>query len=427
MTDNTFENTDLVSDLVIARLENMLKKGSIVGRELEGDFNTAKYGQIINMRRPVYLASSDGAVIGGSDTSKLEEGTVPVEVSNRKKVVFEVSSEELALNVTDPRIKEYIDEMATELATQIELSIAEEAETGFWNYIDATSGATLNGFADAEAFMTEQGVSEMADRYGCVTSFVSRLLSSEVSTAFSFPSVARVTEAMNRAKVGEYSSIMFMKDTVLATHESGVATGTLLVNGNDQNVTYDAVKNTYTQTLNIDGATASTTGIFKAGDVINIETFDAVNRKTRNSIGELQDYLVVADADSNGSGEVALTISPPLIAEAGVDAAFNTLDPEVSDVTAMDGLAVSVKTGQNGAVRKENLIFTPKAFSLAMIDLPDVNKAGAQSSTKNIEGLSLRLVRQYQIGSDEIIYRMDALWAIKAIQPYHGFRVATTK
>ena len=77
---NTFQNTDLVTDLMIAKLSNKLMKAAMVGRDLEGEFSTAKYGSTINMRRPVYLASSTGAVIGGSDTSDIEQGTVPVTV-----------------------------------------------------------------------------------------------------------------------------------------------------------------------------------------------------------------------------------------------------------------------------------------------------------------------------------------------------------
>ena len=82
-------------------------------------FNTAEFGDTINLRRPVYLASSSGAVIGGSDTSNIEEGKVAVVVDQREKVVFELSSKELALNVTSRRAEQYIDAMADELLNKI--------------------------------------------------------------------------------------------------------------------------------------------------------------------------------------------------------------------------------------------------------------------------------------------------------------------
>jgi len=424
---NTFQNTSLVTDLVTERLSNMLVKGGMVKRDLEGDFSTAKYGSTINMRRPVYFASSTGAVIGGSDTSDIEQGTVRVVVDNRHKVVFELDGDERALDITSSRVQDCINAAAEELANVVEQAIADEAETSVWNYIDATSGITLDDIGEAEAFMIAQGVNQMADLYGCVTPNSGRLLSKEVSTNFSFPSVARVTDAMDRAKVGMYNNVSIMRDQVLATHTSGVATGTILVNGNDQDVNYDAVATTYSQNLVLDGATASQTGLFKAGDVINIAGFEAVNRKTRKATGELQDFIVLADADSDGSGNVTVSISPPIIGEAGAAAGYNTIDTNVTDTTAMDGAAITVKTGQSGAVRKENLIFAPEAMQLAMVDLPDVSGEGAKSSTRNYEGVSCRMVQQYDVVNDKTISRFDVLFAVKCVQPYYAFRIGTSK
>ena len=72
---------------------------------------------------------------------------------------------------------------------------------------------------------------------------------------------------------------------------ASTAPGTPVVNGASQ--TGD--------TLNIDGAPASATGYLKAGDYIQLGT------GTSSRL-----YKVLDDADSNGSGEVALTIYPDL-------------------------------------------------------------------------------------------------------------------
>jgi len=423
---NNFSNTQLVTDQVTARLSNRLIKGGMVPKDLEGEFSSAQYGDTINMRRPVYMTSTTGAVIGGSDTTDIIQGTVPVVVDERHKVVFSLTTQEMSLDITSPRIQNVIDAQAEELANIVEQAIADEFKNETWNYIDASGGISLDDIGEAEAFMIAQGVNSMSDLYGCVTPDAARILSKEVSTNFSFPSVARVTDAMDRAKVGMYNNVSIMRDQVLATHSSGVATGTILVNGNDQNVTYDSVSGTYEQTIDLDGFTASTTGILKQGDVINIATFEAVNRKTRKAVGELQDYVVKADVDSNGAGEATVTISPPIIAEAGAANAYNTVDTDVTDVTAMDGLAVTVLTGQS-ATRKENIIFAPEAFQLAMVDLPNVSEYGAKSATRNYEGVSVRLVQQYGIVDDAITFRADVLFAVKCVQPYYAHRIGTSK
>lgn len=425
---NTFSNTSLVTDLVTERLSNKLIKAGMVERDLEGEFSSAQYGDTINMRRPVYMSSTTGAVIGANDTTDIIQGTVPVVVDERHKSVFSLTTQEMALDITSPRIQNVIDATAEELANVVEQAIADEFTAETWNYIDASAGISLDDIGDAEAFMISQGVNQMADLYGCVTPQSGRILSKEVSTNFSFPSVARVTDAMDRAKIGMYNNVSVMRDQVLSTHTSGVATGTLVIDGNDQNVTYDSVSQSYEQTLNISGATASTVGIFKAGDVINLETFEAVNRKTRKALGDLQDYVVKADADSDAGGLVALTISPPIIAETdAADQAYNTVDVDVTDVTAMDGLSVTVKTGTGEETRKENIIFAPESFQLAMVDLPNVSEYGAKSATRNYEGVSVRLVQQYGIVDDAITFRADVLFATKCVQPYYAHRIGTSR
>jgi len=69
----------------------------------------------------------------------------------------------------------------------------------------------------------------------------------------------------------------------------GIATGTPLVNGGSQTGT----------SLITDGWTAGQTGILKAGDVIRIAGLNAV-------------FDITADANSNGSGQATLALSPPI-------------------------------------------------------------------------------------------------------------------
>jgi hypothetical protein len=70
----------------------------------------------------------------------------------------------------------------------------------------------------------------------------------------------------------------------------GVATGTISVNG--------AVSAGVTSVA-INGMANSTNGVFKAGDFFRFT-------------GQTKVYMVVADVDSNGSGEGTLTFEPPL-------------------------------------------------------------------------------------------------------------------
>tara|TARA_R100000655_G_scaffold40680_1_gene76456 strand:+ start:1559 stop:2179 length:621 start_codon:yes stop_codon:yes gene_type:complete len=104
--------------------------------------------------------------------------------------------------------------------------------------------------------------------------------------------------AMNRADAEQWVAFLVslrgrfgtftLGDPVGATPR-GSAGGTPLVNGASQTG----------GTLNIDGCTASQTGWLKAGDYIQL-----------GSGGGATLHKVLADADSNGSGQVALDIWP---------------------------------------------------------------------------------------------------------------------
>ena len=104
--------------------------------------------------------------------------------------------------------------------------------------------------------------------------------------------------AMNRADAEQWVAFLVslrgrfgtftLGDPVGATPR-GSAGGTPLVNGASQTG----------GTLNIDGCTASQTGWLKAGDYIQL-----------GSGGGATLHKVLADADSNGSGEVSLDIYP---------------------------------------------------------------------------------------------------------------------
>ncbi len=91
------------------------------------------------------------------------------------------------------------------------------------------------------------------------------------------------------SKRGQYSTFTVIPPII--GNARGVATGTPLVNG------AQSVGDT---TIVTDGWTVSTTGIMKAGDFIKFSGHDKV-------------YMVVSDANSDGSGNTTLTIEPQII------------------------------------------------------------------------------------------------------------------
>jgi len=192
----------------------------------------------------------------------------------------------------------------------------------------------------------------------------------------------------------------------------GALGGTPVINGASQDVTYLATKDTYEQTLNVDGWTASVTDILLEGDVFNIANVYSVNPRTRQTTGQLQDFVVRADAASNGSGETALTISPPII----TGGAYQTVDSAPAD-----GAALTILTGAADSQHPQNLVFHPNAITLAMAQL-EMPQGGAKSSRETMDGISVRSVTQYNVLTDVNVYRFDILFGVETQNPYLAVR-----
>jgi len=203
---------------------------------------------------------------------------------------------------------------------------------------------------------------------------------------------------------------------VTPTHTVGVATGTPLVNGADQNVTYDTAKDTWTQSLVTDGWTNSTTGILLAGDVFTIAGVFMVNPKTRATTGILQQFTVIADADSGAStGPATLTISPPIIASG---------PHQTVTAAPADNAAITVM-GTGGNSYKQNLCYHKNSMALAMVPM-ELPEGAVNPHRETKDGISVRVIPTYDGTNDKGFWRLDVLYGVKHVDPRLSMRLSGT-
>jgi hypothetical protein len=128
--------------------------------------------------------------------------------------------------------------------------------------------------------------------------------------------ISFVMNLLNREQAETYNSFLLrlagrvgtFTMTIPGSEEPrGVATGTPLVNGASQTG----------RDLNIDGVTASTTGIYKAGDFIQLGTGSSTKL-----------HKILKDVDSNGSGEATLELAPKIITAPADNASIVTSNPK---------------------------------------------------------------------------------------------------
>ena len=143
---NTFANTSLVTKYSMKALMNNLQFAMKIDRQLDKDGSFAqKVGDSIKIRRPVYATSSSTQQIVSGDVEDIEQGTRTLQLQFWRKVVKEVTSKELTLNITDA-YRDIIMPAMHELAQQVESVIASYYYR-FYNFT-GTPGTTPSSYLD---------------------------------------------------------------------------------------------------------------------------------------------------------------------------------------------------------------------------------------------------------------------------------------
>ena len=404
---NNFKNTSLVTRIMLKEFMNALQMGSKVDRQLDSQFR--KVGTSIEVRRPIMFVANDGAVLVKQD---VEEKAAQVTLDKRKHVGFAITSQDLTLKVEDFTTR-YVQPAAAELAQQVETEIGEVyKQIGNFVGTPGTAPSTFLEVGAAAKVLTKLGT-PMNVRWSAFYDEDASLALADGLKAVFPTDIAK--KAIEEAAIGRYSKFMLFENQSLALHTVGAYAGTPLINGASQDTTYQTSGDSWTQSLITDGWDNSITDLLLAGDVITIAGVNSVNRKTRKNTGDLQTFVVTTDVSSGAStGPATLTISPPII----VSGPFQT----VTAVPA-DGAVITVKTGAANAEHKQNLAFHENAITLAMAPL-DMPEDGASASRESFGNISIRAVRQYDINTDETVYRFDILFGVKAQNP--DFAVRTT-
>lgn len=404
---NTIVTPSKIAKEALMQLENNLVLSNQVHREYKKEF-TGGQGSSVSIRKPVKFYTADGATRVNQD---VEEKTTNITVDQRKHVSWKFSTQDLTLSIEEYS-ERYIKPAVITLANTMDRN-GHSLYSSVWNSV-GVPGTTPSDFASIAS--AAQRLDEMAvngDGRSMVMNPAARYaVSGNQLTLDSVGSKGK--SAYEKAMMGEIAMFDTFSTQNISNHTVGVATGTPLVNGAAQNVTYaNASGNNWSQSLITDGWTNSTTGILKAGDVFTIAGVFAVNpvpgEGTSGKIvmPYLQQFTVLSDADSGAStGPATLTISPPIITD-GPQQTVNAAPANNAAITVMGSSATSYA---------QNLGFHKNAFALVTcpLEMPDGASFKARESHN---GLSIRVVKDYDIDSDDDVIRLDVLYGWKAIYP----------
>ena len=401
---NTLITPTIIAREALMQLENNLVLANQVHREYKKEF--VKVGDSVNIRRPVKFYTADGATRVDQD---VEEKNTSITIDERKHVSWGFSTQDLTLTIEEYSDR-YIKPACTTLANTMDRS-GHSLYNKVWNSV-GTPGTTPANFAAIAA--AAQRLDEMAVPGEMRTmAFNPAAHYAVAGNQLTLDSVGTMGKsAYEQAAVGNIAKFATYSTQNIKNHTVGALGGTPLVNGGSQNVTYAASTGANTQSLVTDGWSNSVTGVLKAGDVFTIAGVFAVNpvpgegTTGKEVLPYLQQFTVISDANSDGSGNATLTISPAII----------TTGPyQTVSAAPADNAAITV-FGTAATAYPQNLGFHKNAFALVTcpLEMPD-GVAFKARETKN--GMSIRVVKDYDIGTDEDIIRLDVLYGWDAIYP----------
>lgn len=394
-------------------LKNQLVFAKKANRQYDDQFakTGAKIGSVANIRKPVRYQVTDGANLVIQNSA---DQYVPLTIDKRKHVGLQFTTQELKLNIDDFR-KRYIAPAITALANQIDKDGLELARTSIWNSVGTpgTQPAT-----QAEALALALAAGQKLDENGCPVDGLRSSVLNPASQAAMVKGLAGLYNAdekiskqfeKGRMASGVLGFDWYMDQNV-AMHSTGAVAGAPAVK-----TTIEAEGAT---AIAVDGITGSISDCFKAGDVITIEGVYAVNPQTKQSTGSLMQFVVTADTDSDTNEIASLPLSPAMY-----------LTGPYQNISAypVDGGLIKLfghATSYASKVSPTNIAYHKDAFTLAMVDLDlpgGVDMADRVSDPES--GLSIRLIRDYDINNDQMPCRLDVLYGWKAIYPELACRI----
>ena len=318
---------------------------------------------------------------------------------------FAPTSLEMSTSVSNDQFSErYLKPLAVALASQIDRDGLALAITTVANAAGTpgTTPSALSTFLTARAIALEHGM-PADDQVSMVVNPAAE--ASIVDAAKGLFHGGKELEAQYReGKMGTALGMKWSMDQLVASRTVGTQGGTPLVNGASQSGA----------SLITDGWSNSITNVVRAGDIFTIAGVYAVNAVTKQTLNRLQQFVVTASANSDGSGNATLSISPSIVATGTTQ--------NVSNVPA-DNAAITV-LGASGVSAVSNVGFHKDAFTLACI--PMMTYGGLHRSSVEYDpdtGIAVRITQGMDVTNDKLLTRADVLYGWAATRPEWAYRV----
>ena len=397
---NSLLTIDMITRKALQILENNLVITRNVNRQYDDSFAVegAKIGSTLRIRLPDRALVTDGAALQVQDDN---EQFTTLSVSNQKHIGVNFTSAELTMQLDD-----FADRVLKPRISQLAASIDADVANAYKSIGQSVGTPGTTPGTSLVLLQAQQKLNE--------------------SAAGMSPRYATVNPAANAGLVEGMKGLFNPTDTISKQFKNGMmGTGVLgydeinmsqsikvLTTGTRTNGTVTSTVSTQgTSTLSLTGVGASAT--IKQGEVFTIAGVFAVNPQTRESTGSLQQFVVTADAVASGGGVASVTVFPAIYTSAHALATVDAFPVATAAVTFV---------GSASSQYPQNLVFHKDAITFATADL--LLPQGVDMASRAVHnGISLRMVRQYDINNDRMPCRIDVLYGYSVIRPQMAARI----
>jgi len=399
---NTLLTPTIIAKEALMMLTNSLVMGKLVYKEYKNEFK--KVGTSVSIRKPNKFTVTKAQARSNENVTEYKE---TLTVATQAHVTWAFSSVELTMTIEEYS-QRYIQPAAAELANTVDYDL-----TGLYDDVfsqKGTPGTTPSNFSDLGA--CQQVLDELAapsPRVAVINPAAHWAIADGLKGTFASKPA---NDILTKGYLGTIANLDIHMDQNIRRHTTGAFTTSCTPLVDDDPGT-NIQEGSYQ--IQSDGWNASA-AVLKAGDVFTVGSgaasyVYAVNPKSRVSTGQLKQFVSLNDETADSAGNVTIDVMSSTsegMRSTGSYKNMTRLPPNDASINMV---------GTESTEYPMNLIFHPNAFALVTMPIAmPANTWGARVTDKQM-GLSIRVVKAYDIDQDEEILRMDILFGVACLYP----------
>jgi len=362
----------------------------------------AKIGDSLSIRLPNQYTVRTGAALSSQDVA---EQSVTLQVASQAGVDTTFTSDDLSLDIDDFS-ERILNPAMSVLAAHIESDALSMYKDVYNHVTDSGATITKSDVLQAGKVLTDN-LTPYDQRNLLMNTKDNVDLVSDLSGLFNDQSKVASNYREGRVASNTFGFQNIMETSLAPSHLGGADDGTGDHLVNDSGTIAEGVAQ-----LTVDTGSAT----LLKGDIFTLDAVNRVHPETKADTGELQKFVVSANMAGDGT---VLTFQPPLRAAGAL-----------KNITAMPGNNAPIRKRESddstaiaaSQTLTTSLAYHKDAFAFATADL--VLPTGVDFAAREVmDGISMRIVRDYSISADTFITRLDVLYGFTTIRPELACRI----